>query len=289
VVVSAELLEPAALDLVRTMARPVALDFHDDPVAQLGALGFPSDDEAALRKRVAANLDLFERIIVMSDTFRESAGLPAERCIIAPNGTDTTHIRPLPMPDRPVVGHASGAAPGRGLEQLIGAARIARGTIRDLELRLWLVATGDASEAYLRGLMADVAQEPWIRIETAPYAAIGEHLGQAMVLCVPLPTHPYLHGVLPIKLFDSMAAGRPIVATPCLETAKLLRARDAGLVTEDDTPEAIAAGLLDALADSERAARWAANARAAAVSEFDWRVIGEKVADDIARYLGRSG
>jgi glycosyltransferase involved in cell wall biosynthesis len=179
------------------------------------------------------------------------------------------------------VAFISGAAPSRGIEALVDACRVVRRTIPETRLLLYLAGTGDQSQAYLDGLRRALVDEPWIEIGPVAYAELGPALGRASVLCIPTPAHRYWDSVPPLKLFDGMAAGRPHVTTPRLETARIVERHEAGLVTEDDSPEALAAALATILGDDTMARRMGANARAAAQREYDWKVLGARLADDL--------
>jgi phosphatidylinositol alpha-1,6-mannosyltransferase len=76
------------------------------------------------------------------------------------------------------------------------------------------------------------------------------------------------------------------VTTPRPETAAIVRDRDAGLVADGDEAEALAGPLAELLEDPDRARAMGANARAAAEQDFDWRVIGERLADQLVARIG---
>jgi len=282
-VASSELLTDEQLAPVLQLGTPAVVDIHDDPVLQAEAVGAPIAPEQAaeLRRRLDTNLAAFRIHVAPSRSFARLAGMDPSRTIVAANGCDPTHIVPLPFPEEPVVGYVSAAAPGRGIASLIDAARMVRGEIPRLRLRLWLTATGEASQAYLDGIRAATADEPWIEIGTVPYADLSAALGSAAVLCVPHPANRYLDTAVPVKLFDSMAAGRPVVVTPRVETATIVSECGAGLVTAGDQPEDLAGVIAHLLRDRELARRLGANARAAAEERFAWPVIGARLADEI--------
>jgi glycosyltransferase involved in cell wall biosynthesis len=286
-VASAESLGLPAIAAIRRRAVPFALDVHDDPLAQYKAFGIeaPAERLAELRRLFAANLDAFAWHVAPSASFAELTGLTPERTIVAPNGTDTSHIRPGPLPVEPTIGFISGAAAGRGIETLVAAARLVRERLPGLRLRLWLVATGDSGRGYLDGLAHELSGDAWIQIAAAPYEHVGETLAGATVLCIPHPDNPYLDSALPIKLFDSMAAGRPLVVTPRVETRRVVEAAEAGIVASGDRPEDLADALLVVLADPTLAARMGSSGRAAVERDYDWRVIGERLASEL---LGRA-
>ena len=158
----------------------------------------------------------------------------------------------------------SGASPGREIETLIEAARQLRSAVPDLRLLLWLVATSKESEAYLAGVRSLVDGDPWIELAAAPYERLGAELARATILCIAHPANAYMDVALPVKLFDSMAAGRPLLVTPRRETAALVERHHAGLVTAGDTPEDIASGALRLLDDPALTHRLGAAGRDAA-------------------------
>lgn len=282
-VASVELLRPPAIDLIRRRGRPIAVDLHDDPIAAATALGLPpnAEEERGLRAVWEANIEAFRTLIVPTQAFAEFCRLEPGRTIVAANGTDTRHVRPAPPAIEPLVGLASGAGPGRGIETLIEAGRLARQERTDLRLALWLVGTGAGSGLYLEELRTRLAGEAWIEVATIPYAELPMALSRAAVLCIPHPPGAYFDVALPIKLADYMAAGRPVVVTPRTETAKVVRRFDAGVVAPGDRPADLAAALLEVLSDDDARARMGANGRKAAEEHFDWQVIGTALADEL--------
>jgi len=228
-----------------------------------------------LRLKLELNRDLFHSLVVPTASFAELAGLPAEKLIVAGNGTIVDHIRPGPWPDRPSIGMVSGAARGRGIELLIEAARMLRADQPDLVLHLWLQATGEEGEHYVHELRRG-APEPWIEIGAAPYATVGAALGRATALVIPHPPGTYMDVALPVKLFDSMAAGRPVVVTPRVETAAVIRRHDAGVVAGGDTADDLASALRSVLDDPVAARRMGAAGRRRVEAQFSWASVAER-------------
>ncbi|MBA2264276.1 MAG: glycosyl transferase family 1, partial [Chloroflexi bacterium] len=69
---------------------------------------------------------------------------------------------------------------------------------------------------------------------------------------------------LPIKLFDYLSYGRPLVVTDCTEQARIVREADAGIVV-GDTVEALSAGFAHLLqTDADQIVAWSAHAADAA-------------------------
>jgi glycosyltransferase involved in cell wall biosynthesis len=279
--VAATMLAPDVVRAVSDGATPFALDYHDDPIRQNEALGVAADDAwlSRVRERKQLNLDAFRWHVVPSEGLAVLASLDPDRVIVAGNGTDPDVVRPGPWPTTPAVGMMSGAAPRRGIEELIEAVRLAREQVVDLRLVLWLAATGTASSSYLEDLRTSIRGDAWIELGSAPYEAIGEQLGRVMVQCIPTPPSEYWDSVAPIKLFDAMASGRPVVVTPRRAMRAIVASHECGIVADGERSEDIAAALVALLQDPDRAMRAGENGRRAAVDSYSWRGISTQLAD----------
>ena len=282
---SSEKLRPRVLDTAVALTDPAAVAIYDDPVAQSHSLGVPVDPAwiAALADRQRRNQAAFRWHVVPTASFAELAGLDSDRVIVGGNGTDCAAVRVGPWPARPTIGLVSAAAPGRGIELLIDAARLARQALPELELRLWLVATNAETEAYLDALRAAIAADPWARIATAPYESLGETLAEASALAIAHPPGAYMDVALPVKLFDSLAAGRPLIVTPRRETALVVERFEVGLVASGDAAEDLARSIVELLGDRPRTIELGQRARDVAEANFDWRVVGDRIADEVLR------
>ena len=88
-----------------------------------------------------------------------------------------------------------------------------------------------------------------------------------------------MDAALPVKLFDSMAAGRPVVVTPRHETVRIVTSCSAGLVARSDHVDDFAAAIARLLLDQSLRQELGANARRCAVEHYDWSVLAGHLAD----------
>jgi len=282
-VASAELLGANALGVLQDRVELAVVDVHDQPLLHLETLGITVDQQRReeLTTLFERNMSCFKFLVAQSKTFAEISKLDGARVLFAPNGTDTVSMPAAPLPHAQTVGMASGAAPGRGIENLIEAVRALRSTRGDLRLFLWLVATGDESQHYLDGLREQARDADWITIETVPFESMGLAMSKAFVLCVPNPPTPYWDGVLPIKLADSMGSGRPVVVTPRTEMAAMVESARAGVIARGDSVDDLAAAIDQVFAHPHKAHKMGRSARRFAQKELDWRVISKRLAREI--------
>ena len=276
------------LDAAVALTDPTVVAIYDDVSAQTKALGLPVDPAwlAELEHRQRRNVAVFRWQVVPTASFAELAGLDPARLIVGGNGTDTALVRPGPWPLEPALGIVSAAAPGRGLELLVDAARLAREQLPGLRLHMWLLAMSSESEAYLAGLRRSVEGAPWVEIGSAPYEQLGASLATAAALCITHPANDYMDVALPVKLFDSLAAGRPLVVTPRLETAAIVERFGVGVVAGGDRAEDVADAIVSLLRDPDRARSMGRRAREVAEREFDWRVVGDRIGREVLRREG---
>jgi glycosyltransferase involved in cell wall biosynthesis len=155
-----------------------------------------------------------------------------------------------------------------------------------MRLLLWLVSTGAESEAYLEMLHRRHVRDRWIEIDGVDYGDLSTALRQATCLVIPNPPQIYHDVGLPVKLFDSMAAGRPLVVTPRRETRALVERHGAGLVTAGDHPDDLAQSLRALLTDEPLARRLGAAARLAAEQNYHWPIVGDRLATVILEREG---
>lgn len=169
----------------------------------------------------------------------------------------------------------------RGVRELVHACDL-------LRTPTTLVLAGGFSEP---ALAAEVAALPgWSRVR-----ALG-HLDRAGVagvmrrscagLVTLLPTASY-RDALPVKMFEYMAAGIPVIASDFPRWRAIVDASECGLCVDPGDPAAIAAAIDRLAGDPELARRLGANGRRAVEQRYNWRQEAQKLipfCDDLCRH-----
>src|SRR5687767_3779386 len=114
--------------------------------------------------------------------------------------------------------------PAQGADRLIRAVAQARenGVAVDLEI------------VSRPGQEPPGAHPDWMHVRRAEGDAIHALLPEVLATVIPRPRGPYNDLSLPIKLFDYLSYGRPLLVTDCTEQARVVRDADAGYVVDDD-------------------------------------------------------
>jgi len=193
----------------------------------------------------------------------------AGQIAIIPNGLDVRAFdeaagrlhAPAPLGDggpTTVLTVARMTYPAKGHDDILHAAALVR---RRADVRFVLVGDGPRETA-LRKLTSELGLEGAVvflgRRDDVPAL-----LTRAGVVC-----HPSRMEGLPNAVMEAMAAARPIVATAVGGTPELVQHRRHALLVPPERPEALAAAILELVADPARGARLGAAARARVAESF---------------------
>jgi glycosyltransferase involved in cell wall biosynthesis len=246
--------------------------------------------------RAAAQRRAFLGLVTHSEYARQAFladGLPPDRVTTIHNGFDAAHFAEhvaaptaraqLGLPQRPTLVYAGRIAPLKRIELLLDAAEALP------ELQLVLVGEAGSAEAraYVeRGRSLPNVSFPGYR--TGRELALALLAGDALIIPpsrAPLEQHG--RTVLPIKVFQYLAAGRPIVTGEVPDTAELLRQDETAVRVAPDDVAALVAALRALLADAPRRERLGAAARALS-ADLTWDARGRRLAAWMRERLARA-
>jgi glycosyltransferase involved in cell wall biosynthesis len=207
-------------------------------------------------------------------------GFSGENILVAPDGVDVnasksalstvearrTNVLP---PDTPIVLYTGHLYGWKGASTLLQAAR-------ELPSVHFLLVGGIDPE--LSAFKKEY--ETVSNVELRPFEQhekIAGYLAAGTILALPTSAQGRWGSryTSPLKLFEYMASGKPIVASDLPSLREVLSEKNAFLVKPDD-PRALAEGIRFALAHPEEAARRAAQARED-VKRYTWEMRAEKI------------
>src|SRR3990172_9095833 len=223
----------------------------------------------------------------LADALRDRYGLPPEKLVVVPNAADTVHFAPRPAEeakralgipeDSPVVGWVGNLVAWHGLAYLVEAA----GTVLTANpAAVFLIVGGGPERKPLEKLVRDRGMAESFRFTgSVDHAEVPAYIAaaDACVVLIDVERYSVQYGFSPLKLYEYLACGRPVVAT---RTAgfEVVEEGDCGLLVDPRDPEAVAAALLSLLEDPERGEK-GRRARAVALERFSWKApAGERLA-----------
>jgi len=201
-------------------------------------------------------------------------GVPREKLFLLTNGVDTAAYQ-VAAPDSELAsrlgldGHKVFMYAGlhglaQGLEVILEAAKLTR----DAEILYVLVGDGAEKAALVAKAQADgISNLRFLPIQ--PTSTMPALLNLAYATIIPLKRLELFKTALPSKIFDSMAAGRPIVAPLWGEAADLVKKADCGLVVEPEDAHAVQQAVQKLAADQILANRLGEQGRRYVVEHFD--------------------
>jgi glycosyltransferase involved in cell wall biosynthesis len=221
-----------------------------------------------------------------AEILHQQFNVPAERIAVVPDGTlaPAATLPPRDPASRQVV-YAGQLYRWKGIDTLLEAFARLPGT------NLTIVGgRGDAGDPDLAACRERVAELGIAeRVDLAgyvPHASVRARIAEAAVAVVPLPDNLMArYFTSPLKVFDYMAAGVPIVASDLPSIREVLTDGDNALLVPPDDPDALASairrllvnpGLADRLRRTafERVAGYTWDARAARIIEALERLVG---------------
>ena len=213
------------------------------------------------RRSIATYLRVADRLLFPSRGLANYFPTPKPVTILPPGGPAGLEPATLNW-DTPTVVYVGGANYRYGSDLLLDAMQ--QVVARCPTARCHFIS-GDAT--YLDQHPARHAS--WLTVERRAFHELPTVMRTATVAVVPLRINEYNDLAVPVKLFDYMAFGLPLVVTACRDTAALVQEMQSGLVVADQTA-ALADGILRLLEDSVLAQQLGNNGYQAIQNAHSW-------------------
>ena len=228
----------------------------------------------------------------MRDTLIQR-GLSPEHVFLLNNGVDCNKFRPLSKAqaraelgwdDRYTVLYAGGHGVSHGLTSVLDAAEQ---MLSEKDIHIVLVGDGGEkaeliAQAQRRGLQNITF------LDAEPHHRMPLLLAAADASLVHVRNVPLFQGMLPIKMYEAMACGRPIVLAVNGE-ARRVAEQEAGaaIAVEPENANALVAAILYLYEHPEKAQEMGLRGRAYVKAHFDYDMLTEILDERIATLLGK--
>lgn len=271
----------AALSLLTVLGIPTIYECHQVP--RRTKLFF------ALCRRASG-------VVVISHALKrtfESHGFAPDKLLVAPSGVDLSVFniltsqdqarKELDLPEGQLVlytGSFTTMGEDKGIHDILLALR------RLPSVRFVAVGgrPGDIERYSTEAKQAEVATQA-LFVGTASQVTLALYQRAADILLMPFPdTRHYREHMSPIKMFEYMASGRPIIATRLPTIEEVLNTSNALLVPPGD-PDALANAIRQLLEDSDTREALAAQALKD-VAAYSWQERAKRVSAFISRRTG---
>lgn len=262
---------PVALCL-RLLGRRVVYDIHEDYPRQMLSKHYLAP---ALRRPAAALISAIERLAAgycdgfVAATESIAARFPPGRTAIVRNypvlPAPGLVPRPFATPPFRVVHLAGRLSADRGITTLVQA-------LGRLDDRFQLVLAGRFEPAAYHDELASLPGWRRVRlIRPVPHQRVGRIYARCSAGAVCLLPLPRYRVSLPVKLFEFMAAGLPVVVSDFPLLRRIVAESGCGICIDPQRPDAVADALRQLAADPERAAAMGAAGMRATRDRYHWQ------------------
>lgn len=286
------------VEIARELGIPHILEVNaplSEEHARYRGSAFPQTIRAAERRILAAA----DEVIAVSEPLKQwivGSGVDDERVTVVPNGVDVERFaagggdlrRRLGLDDRPVVGFAGTLKGWHGTETLVRAmGQLARQ--RGLDRTPYLLIVGDGPQRLnLEGTAAEAGVESLVTFTgTIPHDEMPAHLAAMDIAVAPYDASPDFY-FSPLKLFEYMAAARPVVAAAIGQIEDCLRDGVTGLLYPPGDVESLAHRIVTLVDDPARRLALGEAAQAEVRANRSWRRNAGVVAGLIEHQRGRT-
>jgi glycosyltransferase involved in cell wall biosynthesis len=228
-----------------------------------------------------------EHIVALSPGMKEGivrTGIPAEKVTVIPNASDLDLFRPdldgsfwrdsLGLGQRFAAIYFGAMGKANGLEYVIESARILRARGKN---HIALVLVGDGGQrtrlqkmAGDYGLSNVIFAGPVCKVEVARIVAACQ---ACMITIQPSKNNTWS----PNKMFDALAAGKPVLINVPSWLGDTIEANKCGKCLDPYRPDALADAIEELAADPQLCSEMGRNARALAERQFDRRKLASRL------------
>ena len=216
-----------------------------------------------------------------------------EKVIAVNNGTNPERYRPIPLIEArkrigldtkaKMIGFIGGCYPHHGIQYLIQAAPFVLSKYPDIQF----VVAGDGAmlESWKKLAQQKKVDTNFyfpgnIHFELAPY-----YINSYNICVAPWDIDLVGNiGLSPMKLFDYMACGRPIVSSPIFGVREILESNHAGIMVDVKKPVKFAEALMDLIETPETGQEIGNNALKTVTSNYTWEHTSRKIIKILERF-----
>ena len=278
---------PLSVLLSRITRAPLLIEVNGDSYAHYRTRRASAFRLGLIKLIDRANFRYCDRIIPISKGLQEMLWkryqVPPEKTVLIESATDPELFRPLDGnacrqklgldPAGRYVGFVGSFFRHQGIEVLIDAAPTIVHRLPDV--RFLLVGDGIMRQTWAERISTRGLSASFLFTGQVPYSEVPLYIG-ATELCVA----PFLADrgdASPLKLFDYLACGRPVVASAIPPLRDLLSRAEGIAPVPPEDPEALAKEIIRLLEDQETARRLGEKGRRWVLEAHSWQAAAERL------------
>ena len=239
---------------------------------------------AKLSERV--NYKCAEKIIAVTKGIKEGIkklyNIPDEKIVVIGNGADTDLFKPSDQKearkelkfeqDANYVCFVGNLYPWQGVEYLVQSAPLILKEIPDA--KFLIVGDGAIKNDLIKMVKELNLEEKFIFTANIPHEEVPKYINASDVCIV--PKKPLKSGYSPLKLYEYMACGKPVVASK-ISGFEILEENNAGISAEPENPEKLAKATIKILKNEKLMREMGENGREYVIKNHSWENIARNI------------
>ncbi|MDZ7393571.1 MAG: glycosyltransferase family 4 protein [candidate division KSB1 bacterium] len=228
------------------------------------------------------NVRQADAVVVVSEplrTYFANYGVPERRLHVVSNGADPERFSPrvsgslvrrrYKLGNATVVGFIGSFSTWHGINNLAQLIEQVHEQLPDV--KFLLVGTGGRMKSWLENYVAERGlQEAVIFAGYVEYQEMPQHVAAMDIVVAPYPYLPFFY-FSPVKIYEYMAAGRPVVTTDIGQISEIIRHGESGLLCPPDDVGCLVRGIVRLAKSPEARQRMGRAARDTVMGAHTWR------------------
>lgn len=286
----------APLLLARFWRSPYFVEINSQMALDAQLRGHSRFSLAVIRRVEEMNCRRADRIFAVTGRIRDRMiaeyGLEPEKVIVTGNGANTDLFLPRARDDcrralgihhtGPIVGFVGNLVYWQGIDQLVAAAPSIVRAVPDI---LFLIV-GDGAEYASLTSRVDAAgiRDHFSFTRSVPYDQVPTYIGACDICTAPFTgKRNVATGLSPLKIYEYLACGRPVVASAIEDIRVVLDRSGGGVTTPIDEPCALATAVIAMLASPERMREMGTSGSEYVRRHHSWQSIAERITREASR------
>jgi len=205
----------------------------------------------------------------MKNYCQKKFDLPKHKSVVWTSGVDINLFKPGDDEDDKktfrLIHHGS-IVDNRGLDKVIKALNL----LRNYDIELFLLGSGNGV-AELKGLASKLKLEEKVIFHTRiPYKEVPRFINKADAGILPFQDWPGWNTSSPIKLFEYLACGKPVIVTSIPAHINVLQGKDFVFWAKKSSPDELARAIKEAYAKRKQLKRKVQEAREFVIKNYTW-------------------
>lgn len=127
-------------------------------------------------------------------------------------------------------------------------------------------------------------EKSWLEMKSGTLEDMKPYFPNIAFAILPRPESEYNHLAMPVKIFDYLSCGLPMVSTDCKETRALIERYELGVMSSDK-PQELASSIVELLKQPQQIKRFKENVFQASQDVLTWQMRAKQLVNDMISVL----